>query len=762
MPTYRAEDSNGRVIELEGDHQPSDAEIAAEFAKLDTAGRPDFTSENAKDAAGNAEVQGGGRAAAFKALGDAWKHNGPDEVMAGLHDFFKAKGMDETAAAIHRGLSGAMVSSLPVTGPLAVAGALMAPIPTALAIGGGLLVGKSAEKGAEFVGAGPGVQSIAGDVGNIVGGGVASGLKFRPRLPGGGGGSAAGREAAEFMRARGVPVEASVASDNRFLKTAQELSDRTFGGSMVSTPANAVRDAAMKRVGGELAAEVSPVKATPEVAADAVRRNLATKEAGHNARATTAYDEIRALQDNPDYQMEVSLPPALVDKLSPTVRSELRQVFHELDAKGYERGKLVNDEVGSGSTYVRGSRGADVYHEIDAQLGTTAPTRGEVQSQIDAFLGGGKASRVTDAAIQVAKDRARLRMQGGGSISSPPGGNVPTPAEALRVPEKVGLPTNIGDIKPLLKPVYDRMARMMPVAQQQMSGPMQAIKNILDSRDWMPLSEAVDNFSAIREIANKEGGAARLAVSRLRQAIDAAAAPYPEVVDALGRGRAETIGKYKTQAVAQKTFGKALDREAVGAFTSVTAPRDGSIGQLRRLASQTPDQVPVMARAWLENTFDKPGSVAEWRKLGPETKKVLFPKTAESLDRFFNAMERIAQTNENKSKSGLTAAQAGEIGSFMTSIGMAIGAPHVGIPMLAGEVALEGTANIVSRLARSPAIVDRLTRVATLKAAKAPAPVMRAAVLQLTQALRAGATEGLPMAAESQDTPAGTPAGAGR
>ena len=756
MPTYRAEDANGRVIELEGDHQPSDAEIAAEFAKLDTG--PNFTSENAKDAAGNAEVQGGGRAAAFKALGDAWKHNGPDEVMAGLHDFFKAKGMDETAAAIHRGLSGAMVSSLPVTGPLAVAGALMAPIPTALAIGGGLLSGKAAEKGAEFVGAGPGMQAIAGDVGNIVGGGVASGLKI-PRLPGGGGGSVAGREAAAFMRARGVPVDAAVASDNRFVKGAQALADRTLGGSLVATPANAARDTAMKRVGGELAAEVSLIASTPETAGQSLRSALDAKITGHRKAATSAYDELAALEADPAYRMPVSRPKTPADALSPTVRSEVRQIFHELDAKGYERGRLVTDDSGKFDEYVRGSRGADVYHDLEAQMtGTSVPTRGEVQDAVDAFLAGGKPNRVTDAAIQVAKHRARMRMQGGGSISSPPGGQVLTPAEAAidAQPKDMGLPVDLAPVKSSLRPLYEELRQMMPVAQQQNNAGLKAIENILDASDQMPLSMADKNLSAIKKLARERGGVAKVAVSQLEKAVQSAvdmaegAGGVNPVRDALNRGRQATIEKYATADVADRAFGAERMREPVRAIASIISDRDASIEQLRTIAKQTPQQVPTMARAWLADTFERPQAVSEWRKLGPETKRVLFPKTADSLDKFFNAMDRISKTETNPSGSG-----------HQISIGVQIAAllnPSTAAHTAMGEAAMAA----ISKMARSPIVVDRLTRVATLKAAKAPAPVMRAAVLQLTQALRAGATEGLPMAAESQDTPAGIPAGAGR
>ncbi len=104
--------------------------------------------------------------------------------------------------------------------------------------------------------------------------------------------------AVQFGLDRGVPLDAATVSDNLAVKGAQALADRSLGGSIVATPANAARTAGMSRVAGELASDVQDAPVTPEQAGLSVAKALQDKIAGHTQMANLAYDTIRRLENS--------------------------------------------------------------------------------------------------------------------------------------------------------------------------------------------------------------------------------------------------------------------------------------------------------------------------------------------------------------------------------------------------------------------------------------------------------------------------------
>lgn len=100
--------------------------------------------------------------------------NGPGEMLAGGKDIAQGK----VARGAHRVISGAGTTALPAA-PFAIVAAPGAALRLALGGVAGSVVG---EKGAEMLGANPDQAAFAGDIGGLVGGGVAQGGKnfFRP------------------------------------------------------------------------------------------------------------------------------------------------------------------------------------------------------------------------------------------------------------------------------------------------------------------------------------------------------------------------------------------------------------------------------------------------------------------------------------------------------------------------------------------------------------------------------------------------------
>jgi hypothetical protein len=315
------------------------------------------------------------------------------------------------------------------------------------------------------------------------------------------------------------------------------------------------------------------------------------------------------------------------------------------------------------------------------------------------------------------------------------------------------MPVALAPQKAALKPLYDslkRQAELVPL-QGDKGRALVALDRLMTGPNVASLSDvdaALGDLKAmaradIPELRTAGQGAAALAVKQLEAAVQSAAKRGgPKAYDALTKGREATIAKYQVADVLDT-----LNAEPVKTVKALTAPKDTAIQKLRAVVKEAPGQTPELARAYLEDLLDAPQKVADWRKLGPETKATLFPAQGqvEALNRFFELTDRISKTNVNPSGSGYMAA-LGAQGAMLWTM------PHVAVPMQIGAAAL-------SKLMRSPAAIDALTQGLRLPAS-APAG---ARTLVTARLLKAAAQAGvnldqtaLPLAAQREDrSPAG-------
>jgi hypothetical protein len=321
--------------------------------------------------------------------------------------------------------------------------------------------------------------------------------------------------------------------------------------------------------------------------------------------------------------------------------------------------------------------------------------------------------------------------------------------ERVRQLETPANQVNLAPVKAAVRPLVDQMRRQLPVTQQQANPGLHVLQQILDGPDTAPLSQADRDLSAIKTLARDHGGLAKVAVSQLeRQVSQSAAKGSPELARALEQGRQATKAKYATADVLDR-FGT----EPVQAFKKLTAPKDGGIDLLRNVAKETPQAIPQIARAYLDDLLNLATAeggfghtdrlFAEWQKLGPETKRILFPQAGQiqDLDRFFLLAKKL-NLNPNPSGTGHVLSLAGQV--------TALGAEPV-----AGTIAQLGAAGL-SALLHSPTGVKLLTQGIALSTGKAP----RAAQLAWQARLLSLARErGLPVPvnqAKEQETPAPT------
>lgn len=562
--------------------------------------------------------------------------------------------------------------------------------------------------------------------------------------------------AVKFGEARGVPVDAATATSNPAVAGAQFLADRSLGGSVIAGKAKQAQAAALERVGGELASQAKPTAVTPEQAGATIVDTLTQKIAGHQTAADTAYDRLRVLEEHPTNRMTMPGKPTPVDGLPEPMRGQLRRIVHELDAAPYTKRVIVEGQYGGETVRAEGTggAGAKVFDDIVQRAGSHA-TRAVVQNQIETYIAGGPETAVVKAALEVAEQRSKGR--GGYTVSKPelpPSANeVPTRLEAGRVRgQEMGFPVDLKEVKRALQPVYDQMRRQMPITQQQASPGLKAIDNIINGEDYASLSQADRDLSAIKAIARKQGGLAKLAVTKFDAAVrQAAAYGGPEVMKTLLEGRRATIAKYTTTDVLE-----ALRGEPVQVFRQAVAPQDSGIDLLRNVSTQTPQAVPAIARAYLDDLLGKATAEggfkrtdllqAEWRKLGSETKKILFPQPGQTqaLDHFFLLAKKIG-TNPNPSGSGHIVSLLAQTQAFLYE------------PVTA-TLAQVGAAGL-SAILHSPRGVRALTRGLSvqLQGVRASAAARAAAMAEVVKAARAAGV-GLTAAPAGAADPSTAPA----
>ncbi len=304
-----------------------------------------------------------------------------------------------------------------------------------------------------------------------------------------------------------------------------------------------------------------------------------------------------------------------------------------------------------------------------------------------------------------------------------------------------GMVVDLATARERLKPVYDRMMRSAEIAQ-----PMGAEARALQAMDRLmrsegqhaPLSVVDDALSDLKGVLRsnpdklgKGAGALNSVVASLdAQVMAAAKRAGPEAVSALQNGRAATVRKYIAADLADRLSG-----EPAQAAGKLVNRADTSVGLLRDLAKQSPESLPQVGRAVVDDLLDAAtqeggfgggaGLFKKWQNLGDETKALLFkPEIKKDLDRFFLLAKRMGES-PNPSQSATMSIGAGS--GVMTFLN-----PATGIPLVLGAGALskllhsQKGAQMLTALMSTPktssaypGMIANLSRVAGLEASQA-------------------------------------------
>lgn len=258
------------------------------------------------------------------------------------------------------------------------------------------------------------------------------------------------------------------------------------------------------------------------------------------------------------------------------------------------------------------------------------------------------------------ENAAQQRVTQAGGVQAPPG--------AAAAFTNVPLAVDIGATKTAMKSLYEKMLRESELGIPMQGGKgrmLAALDGLMRGPDIVPLSVADDALGNLKAMARgaempelRTGGQASAA--QAVQAMDAqvraaAARGGPDVLKALDEGRAATSQKYGV-ADALDLFGN----EPRQAYNQLTAGKDLGLNKLRAVKLHAPDQLPTIARAYLEEALDLATAeggfahadklFADWQKMGANTKLTLFPKPGQvqALDDFFLLAKKLT-ANRNPS-----------------------------------------------------------------------------------------------------------------
>jgi len=589
------------------------------------------------------------------------------------------------------------------------------------------------------------------------------------------------QSAVEFGMDRGIAVDAATASGNRFLKGSQRLADESLGGSGIASRAGARQADDFVRVGNELAEEVAPgVQTTPTAAGENVRGAVHGEMTKYRDQADTAYGKLREMEADPANARDVPRPLTSAELRQQSVRNakakqttgsevtpeewqELRRIREELGAVEHQRERLSKVKGANGideDLYVPNQANAPVYHDIKGNApgsSKTSMTNGDMQKAIDRALETGSFTHPAKGALEAARKRLQLEQGQYVDVSKPilppDAGAVVPPSQAMR------MPVDLRPVKPQLKPIYDRLKReaeLVPLMGDKARA-LTALDRLMNAPDHAPLSlvdEALGDLKTmaradVPELRTQGQGVMAAAVKHLDgQVRKAAETAGPDVLKTLEEGRTATQMKYEVAKVLDQ-----LHAEPGKLFKQLTEAKDAGKERLLSVSLFAPGKMREVGRAVLEDMlgtataeggFQRTAKLwADWEKLGPDTKRLLFgSEHLQDLDRFF-LLAKKASENPNPSGTAWQIARSGEL------IGLA-GSTGATLPYTVGMTSL-------AAVLHSPKLVRLLNR-GLMIPVKNKAAATAAVGEFATAAREAGIPLGAPAAAEqSPDRPSPAP-----
>lgn len=244
-----------------------------------------------------------------------------------------------------------------------------------------------------------------------------------------------------------------------------------------------------------------------------------------------------------------------------------------------------------------------------------------------------------------------------------------------QVVKTIEAPVDVSGLKAELAPIYERIkADPWYTTTKKMSDPgFKAIKTIMEGPDTVGLAELRGMRSVLgREQVGTEAlgqrtsgqGLAAHAGSKVRKLVDAEAAKLgAQAQKALTDGDFAYGNMKRTAKMLEQVQSSKGAQEPVQLFDKLLRPGDANIATLRRIQKVAPGEMTALGRAWFEDGLVRATAEgeyahaqrmnAEWQKLGPKTKEILFPDPAvrTRIDQFLHMADQWSR-NPNPSGTG--------------------------------------------------------------------------------------------------------------
>jgi hypothetical protein len=607
--------------------------------------------------------------------------------------------------------------------------------------------------------------------------------------------------AIRYAERAGIPVDAATAaaSENKVIRGAQAIADRSLGGALTGQRAARAQAEALARESGALETRAFPTATSPETAGAGVRGAVGQKVSELHGQATKAYGELADIERQTARPVQVGTrevmqtverevpPPAPKSFAKPdaTAGQLFVEVLEDAKQQGYtgtpgELRRHFDEAVKDAKEFAGETEGSpqELLRAIakNGGVGMDKGMPGEIRQLFENRVVPGKGERANIGNVRggviggvgrvLRRDgktldaMAEALREDGFDIAGPrelldaidnarvaasrPKGGKPlgTTLEAIGVRpgtrwwevdtsfdvpkiertevkttepvyETMGMPIDLTAARTALKPLYRRMLReskLVPLMGDKARA-LTALDRLMRGEKIVPASvadgalsdlKAMSRFEGMPELRPEGKGAAAQAVKVLEEQVQQAVAQGgPAATAARTLGRQATREKYEVGDILDD-----LKTEPVRAYRQATLPADQNIGYLRQLRRVAPGEMPKVGRAYLSSLFEQATAeggfgrsqklAAEWQKLGPETKQVLFPDKAlrKDLDHFFLIAKKISE-NPNPSGTAL-------VGWLPAQAALALFNPLKGIPLVLGTAAL-------SKLLHSRAGVRALT-----------------------------------------------------
>lgn len=244
------------------------------------------------------------------------------------------------------------------------------------------------------------------------------------------------------------------------------------------------------------------------------------------------------------------------------------------------------------------------------------------------------------------------------------------------------------DLKPIqaqITPLFEELQRTMPIARQQASPSFAILRDIMTRTDEASVMGAMDFDKALGAIkaVTRNGSNPYLSTQAQGIAKQVIKSGEEQLSKALPVPLQQKLFDARHQVRRYHEAGELLadlSDEPAALYRNLVAGGDNTFQTLNNVNRIAPDAVKLVGKNFLEGLIDKAtkeggfgrsaGIAADWRRLGPKTKEMMFGKqlTGE-LDQFMTAAKQIT-TNLNPSGSANSVAalhSAGALGSALTS-----------------------------------------------------------------------------------------------